>query len=249
MTIKFPCKICKKSVNSNHKSIQCDICDNWIHLKCNNLNDIDNNSLKNSNEPWYCISCITIILPYGNLTNELFFCINRDIDFNFETTSNLQLHSPKNLQALFNDFNDTSLNNDESNSINCKYYDIDSFLDSKFKSKNLISIFHLNISSLSKHKSDLETLLTMLNFKFDIITITETKIQTINHPTFDITLQNYNLYQTSTESTSGGTLIYVSKMLNSKIRNDIKIYKPRELESTFIEITNSRKKYLNWMYL
>ena len=37
-------------------------------------------------------------------------------------------------------------------------------------------------------------------------------------------------------------LIYVSKKLNSKIRNDIKIYKPKELESTFIEITNPRKK-------
>ena len=78
--------------------------------------------------------------------------------------------------------------NDESNSINCKYYDIDSFLDSKFKSKNHFSIFHLNIASLSKHKSDLQTLLTVLNFKFDIITITETKIQTNTQPTFDITL-------------------------------------------------------------
>ena len=84
--------------------------------------------------------------------------------------------------------------------------------------------------------------LTMLNFKFDIITISETKIQESTEPTFDVTLQNYNLYQTSTESTSGGTLIYVSKKLNSKIRNDIKIYKPKELESTFIEITNPRKK-------
>ena len=78
----------------------------------------------------------------------------------------------------------------------------------------------------------------MLNFKFDIITIYETKIQESIQPTFDVTLQNYNLYQTSTESTS----IYVSKKLNSKIRNDIKIYKPKELESTFIEITNPRKK-------
>ena len=72
----------------------------------------------------------------------------------------------------------------------------------------------------------------MLNFKFDIITISETKIQESTQPTFDVTLQNYNLYQTSTESTSGDTLIYVSKKLNSKIRNDIKIYKPKELEST-----------------
>ena len=82
----------------------------------------------------------------------------------------------------------------------------------------------------------------MLNFKFDIITISETKIQESTQPTFDVTLQNYNLYKTSTESTSGATLIYVSKKLNSKIRNDIKIYKPKELESTFIEITNPRKK-------
>ena len=108
-----------------------------IHLKCNNLNDIGYHSLKASIEPWYCISCITIILPYGNLTNEQFFCITKDIDFNFETTSNLQLHHPKNLQSLFNGFSDTSSNKDESNSINCKYYDIDYFLDSKFKSKNL----------------------------------------------------------------------------------------------------------------
>ena len=165
---------------------------------------------------------VLYFLYYYNLTNEQFFCITRDIDFNFETTSNLQLHPPKNLQSLFNDFNDTTSNNDESNSINCKYYDIDSFLDSKFKSKNIFSIFHLKIASLSKHKSDLETLLTMLNFKFDIIT----KIQT------------------STESTSGGTLIYISKILNSKIRNDIKIYKPNELESTFIEITNQEKNTL-----
>ena len=208
MTIKFPCKICKKFVNSNHKSIQCDLCDNWIHLKCNNLNDIDYNSLNNSIEPWYCISCTTIILPYGNLTNELFFCITRD----FETTYNLQLHPPKNLQSLFNEFNDTSSNNDESNSINCKYYDIDSFLDSKFKSKNIFPIFHLNIASLSKHKSDLETLLTMLNFKFDIITISETKIQENTQPTFDVTLQNYNLYQTSTESSCGTLNICFQKI-------------------------------------
>ena len=114
MTIKFPRKICKKSVHFNHKSIQCDLCDNWIHLKCNNSNDTDYNSLKASNEPWYFISCTNIILPLGNLTNEQFFCITRDIDFNFETTSNLQLHPPKNLQSLFNDFNDTSSNNDES---------------------------------------------------------------------------------------------------------------------------------------
>ena len=101
------------------------------------------------------------------------------------------------------------------------YYDIKSILDSKFKTKDHFSIFHLNIASLSKHKSDLETLLTILNFNFDVITITETKIEASKQPIFEITLRNYNLFHTTTESTSGGTLIYVSDKLNSKIRNDI----------------------------
>ena len=50
---------------------------------------------------------------------------------------------------------------------------------------------HLNIASLSKHKSDLETLLAILNYNFDIITITETKIQVNKDPMFGINVNNY----------------------------------------------------------
>ena len=183
------------------------------------------------------------MFPYGPLTNEQFFCTTKDIDFSFEISSDIQLNPPKNLKSLFNDFNNASSNNDdETSSLNCKFYDIESFLSAKFKTKNHFSIFHLNIASLAKHKSDLETLFTILNFKFDIISITETKIEASKQPTFDITIPNYNLYQTTTESTSGGTLIYVSNKLNSKLRNDLAIYKTKELESTFIEIINPRKK-------
>ena len=42
--------------------------------------------------------------------------------------------------------------------------------------------------------------------------------------------------------TSGGSLIYVSDRLKSKSRNDIAIYKPKELESTYIEIISPSKK-------
>ena len=37
-------------------------------------------------------------------------------------------------------------------------------------------MFHLNRASLSKHKDELETIVNMLNYKFDVIGITETKI-------------------------------------------------------------------------
>ena len=40
--IIFPsCNICEKSVSDKDDAIQCDICQAWIHLKCNKLNQID----------------------------------------------------------------------------------------------------------------------------------------------------------------------------------------------------------------
>ena len=37
-------------------------------------------------------------------------------------------------------------------------------------------------------------------------------------------------------------LLYISSDLNYKVRNDLKIYKAKELESVFVEIINKDKK-------
>ena len=88
-------------------------------------------------------------------------------------------------------------------------------------------------------------MLSILNFEFSVITITVTKIQHNNPITFDTTLKNYNLYHTPTESSAGGTLIYVSDKLNSKDRTNLNIYKSKELESTFVQIINKKKKKMS----
>ena len=44
------------------------------------------------------------------------------------------------------------------------------------------------------------------------------------------------------EAKAGGTLIYIRNCLSYKTRNDLKVYISFELESTFIEICNSKKK-------
>ena len=46
---------------------------------------------------------------------------------------------------------------------------------------------------------------------------------------------------TPTESSAGGTLLYIANHLSYKSRNDLNIYKKSELESTFIEVINSQK--------
>ena len=77
---------------------------------------------------------------------------------------------------------------------------------------------------------------------FDIIAISETRItKNINNILPNINLNNYVFEFTPTESSAGGTLIYVANHLAYKPRTDLQIYKKRDLESTFIEIINPKK--------
>lgn len=56
-------------------------------------------------------------------------------------------------------------------------------------------------------------------------------------------LPGYNIEQNPTESSAGGTFIYIyifiSQNLWYKRRTDLQICYPKELESVFIEIINS----------
>ena len=38
---KFPCKLYPKNVSDNNNVILCDVCQTWVHIKCNHLNYID----------------------------------------------------------------------------------------------------------------------------------------------------------------------------------------------------------------
>ena len=54
-------------------------------------------------------------------------------------------------------------------------------------------------------------------------------------------LNNYSFEFTPTETSAGGTLLYIANNLSYKCRNDLNIYEQNELESTFIEIVNPKK--------
>ena len=68
-----------------------------------------------------------------------------------------------------------------------------------------------------------------INVKFDIITITETKLQQ-DEPTEDINLSEHKFESTPTEAEKGGTLIYISKNLEHKRRKDLEIYEKKKIE-------------------
>ena len=236
MPVKFPCGVCNKSVNKNHRALQCDICSKWIHIKCNLLNKTNYSLLENSTEPWFCINCINHNIPYSNIPNNELELINQGINYNFNNNLNLNLFPTDNLNSFYTNCPNFLSNIYEANSSqNCKYYDINDFTKTKFSNNNF-SILHLNISSISGHIEELKTLLSLTKHKFDIIAISESRIKINNTPINNILIENYSYEHIPTESSAGGVMLYIGNHLNYKIRKDLSIYKAKELESIFIEI-------------
>ena len=64
---KFPCRICAKNVHDKDKAVQCDLCELWIHIKCNKLYYLDYRYLQNYDESWYCIDCCSTIFSFNSL--------------------------------------------------------------------------------------------------------------------------------------------------------------------------------------
>ena len=245
----YPCSVCGKNVNNNHPAILCSICNFWSHNKCNmvdakqyRLHQLD------PDIPFYCLLCKENNIPMMKLNDfEFFSHINKDLDNvcvnNFTPTASQQEMFDR-LNAEIDDYN-TRVANDENeldfnHQLTCNYYDTKEFLKSNFCSNKNFSVLHLNIHSIQKHIEELTNLLIILNHKFDILAICESKLN--KDPITNLEIPGYQQpIITKTESTKGGTMLYVANGINFKPRKDLEIYDSKNLESTFIEIINPKE--------
>ena len=123
-----------------------------------------------------------------NLWVSLFYVSNKN--------SSVHLITPPNLALLFNQFNNTSpeQNVDPENVVNSRYFDIDEIQALKlYDKKNSLSFFHINACSLNKNFDHLEYILKCTNKSFDIIAVSETRISKKTSLTFNINLRSYSL--------------------------------------------------------
>ena len=247
---KHPCSICLGPVAKNQKAIFCDNCNKWCHVKCNGTSEEKYQSLIEEDDtiPFICIKCDVIDifdeLPFSDSSKEELF-INNVAGITSNVLKNITISldnsekcTVKRITQLLNEnaLNDQSLTN------KCKYYDVQQFRDMKFKKDKYLSVFHLNIASLSFHFEELKVLLQILNYEFDIIAISESKVIKNRAPIIDLSIENYQMEVTETESEKGGTILYVSNKLNYKLRKDLEVYKPKQFECTFIEIFYEKYK-------
>ena len=133
----YPCGICHKNIAARQKSVFCNNCNFWVHVKCNNISNSEYVELQNEADdvPWFCLQCTKIMFPFGQLDDDELLNLY-DFDFpsfldsmpSFEKTSGL------------------------SNLPNLDDYDIDEHLPSKVSSN-----YHIlqELSTLSTSDNDL----------------------------------------------------------------------------------------------
>ena len=105
--------------------------------------------------------------------------------------------------------------------------------------------------SLNKNFKELQILLQSTNIQCDVIAITETRI-TENTKTRimenvsvsqNVGLSNYSFGHTSTESSAGGTPLYIANNVSYKTRSDLNIYKKFELDFCWNNQPKKKKQY------
>ena len=191
-------------------------------------------------------------VPFSNLINND-FCVTVKKGVINPNDSHLDFTPSDFQQKVFDELNsainnnafdldtDEGENGDSIPTIDCKYYSVEEFASSNLNPDKKFSVLHYNIHSVQLHIEELRVVLQLLNFTFDIICISESKIIKDIDPIVDISIEGYQApISVPTEATKGGVLIYVKTGMKYKPRDDLKIYKSKELESTFIEIINDK---------
>ena len=119
--------------------------------------------------------------------------------------------------------------------LNCDYYFEDKFrcqLDKIDESQ--LSLFHLNVKSISKHYDELELYLNSLDFKFSFIGLSETWLDDNKEEFYDLKgYSSVNRYRK--DKKGGGVSLHIRKDITFILRNDLD-YFDSEMETIFIEI-------------
>ena len=191
MVVRFPCLKCNRAVAKNHKAVQCDICDKWVHIACNNLDTYTYKKLQKFKSPWYCICCLQKGLPYCSIGN--------DVLKSFMHGSRILSPNPEFISSVIKQseyFDEKILDK-----VNNKYYTPTEFNNglNELNTKKQNLCMHLNIFSLSYHHYELYNMISDMKIKPKIIGISESRLQKSKQNITNIFRPNYVYEHTPTE--------------------------------------------------
>ena len=233
------CRKCKRHFDCKSKIICCNVCNHSFHFKCVDFN-ISLTHRMSSEAIGCCHKCISESLPFHSLDSE---------------GTRLAIHGPRGvdmdlidkpsftIKSLLDQMPGQHFSSDEflNDSISSKYYSASDFLVTKLS--NNFTMLHLNIASLNKHIDELRNLLTLLNFPFDVIGISETRLYDDN-PLVNIGIEGYDFIHTPTSTKCGGAGFYIKSSYDYEINKEFTKSISNLTESMFIEIKRKKEKDL-----
>ena len=124
----------------------------------------------------------------------LFSVVDRDLDNTFDPTStklleSLQSNQSVTIGSLLDKLPDHKFSTNDfiDDMITSKYYTPHEIKQARLD----LSTFHMNIGSLQLHINEIQTLLKKVNFPFDILGISETRLRHGEQPQTDIEIPGY----------------------------------------------------------
>ena len=111
------------------------------------------------------------------------------------------------------------------------------------KNKSLF-LFRINACSVNKHFDDLQHLLNCTKKSFDIIAISETRITKQVSSSNNLNLNIYSFGFTPTETSTGGTLLYIANHLPYKCCSDLNIYKKMNWNLLLLKLSTQGNQIL-----
>ena len=201
----YICPVCSKKRYSYQNSLQCDTCSGWVHhgniLQCSGLTDIEfHEHTIDPDKPFECDHCVGKRIADENNSNftRLPFPIECEgnifgkpeeklkPDISSMTPSQLKQFT-RQCESIQSQLNSEDDSDDLFTSvINSKYYNIKQFNSLKPDELSSFGLLHVNIASLNKHFEELNEVLSRLKFSFDVIGISEHKINNNNPPSNNI---------------------------------------------------------------
>ena len=115
------------------------------------------------------------------------------------------------------------------------------------KNKNNLNIFHSNVNGLESKFDNLYEFISGTSSEFDIIASTETS-QINDFFTSNVSLEGYHEFYTPSNSSKGGTALYVKECYDVFEHSDLKTQNDC-FESVLVEIKNKRNKNILWVCL
>ena len=246
------CNVCSRLVCKPSKAIPCPTCNHLTHKKCSGLSQSDIINFKRTKNIWECPHCSQKKFPFMNVEDDELALCTFNSNWNCQCKNKLVIPNNDNIlhqqKLVLNYKNDSS----DSNFLlpgeefdlqfethyalepDFKYYDAHDFHKLKDKLTNHFSALHTNICSIQHNGDELFDLITDVEFKFDVVAVTETwNPEDKKHKFIPPIFEGYSPYIGLTGSSlKGGCGIYINSDLSYNPRNDLN-FKIKSDESEF----------------